>query len=65
MKSCKCSKTEVQRVLAKVLKNAPAKIKRKENTEDEESETWSRCDDEENLTDMSNQCDFCLLFSCE
>ena len=39
MKSCKCSKTEVQRVLAKVLKNAPAKIKRKENTEDEESET--------------------------
>ena len=27
MKSCKCSKTELQRILAKVLKTAPAKAK--------------------------------------
>ena len=29
MKSYKCSKTEVHRVFAKVLRNAPAKIQRK------------------------------------
>ena len=48
----KCSKTEVHRVFAKVLRNAPAKIQRKKNKEDEESETGSRCDFEENLTDI-------------
>ena len=52
MKSYKCSKTEVHRVFAKVLRNAPAKIQRKKNKEDEESETGSRCDFEENLTDI-------------
>ena len=29
MKSCKCNKTEVHRVLAKDLRNPPAKIQRK------------------------------------
>lgn len=59
MKSYKCSKAEVHRVLANVLKNAPAKTKRKktndrsrEEEDGEESETESRHDDEENLTDL-------------
>ena len=52
MKSYECSKTEVHRVLAKGLRNAPAKIQRKKNKEDGESETGSRCDFEENLTDI-------------
>ena len=51
MKSCKCSKTEVHQVLAKVSRNAPAKIQGKK-TECEESETGSRFDDKENLTDI-------------
>ena len=59
MKSYKCSKAEVHRVLANVLRNAPAKIQRKktndrsrEEEDGEESETESRHDDEENLTDL-------------
>ena len=52
MKSYKCSKTEVHRVFAKVLRNAPAKIQRKKTKEDEEGETGGRCDYEENLTDI-------------
>ena len=59
MKSYKCSKAEVQRVLANVLRNAPAKIQRKktndrgrEEKDDEESKTGSRRDDEENLIDL-------------
>ena len=40
MKSCKCSKTEIQR--------NPQKKKK----EDEEGETGSRCDNKENLTDI-------------
>ena len=31
MESYKCSETEVHRVLAKVLRNTPAKIQRKKN----------------------------------
>ena len=50
MKSYKCSKREVHRVFAKVLRNAPAKIQRKKKKEDEEGETGGRCDHEENLT---------------
>ena len=65
MKSYKRSKTEVHRVFVKVLRNAPAKIQRKKNKEDEEGETGGRCDYEENLTVLSNLCDLCLLFSCE
>ena len=52
MKSYKCSKTEVHRVFAKVLRNAPAKIQRKKNKEYEEGETGSRCNYEENLADI-------------
>ena len=52
MKSYKCSKREVHRVFAKVLRNAPAKIQRKKNKEYEEGETGSRCDYEENLADI-------------
>ena len=48
----KYSKTEMHRVLAKVLRNAAAKIQRKKNKEDEEGETASHCYDEENLTDI-------------
>ena len=48
----KCSKTEVHRVFAKVLRNAPAKIQRKKNKEYEEGETGSRCNYEENLADI-------------
>ena len=58
MKSYKCSKAEMHRVLAKVLRNAPVKIQRKktndrgrEEEDDEESETGSRRDDEKNLAD--------------
>ena len=52
MKSYKCSKTEVHRFFAKVLRNAAAKIQRKKNKEDEKGETGSRCDYQENLTDI-------------
>ena len=52
MKSYKRSKTEVQRVFAKVLRNTPAKIQRKKPKEDEEGKTGGRCDYEENLTDI-------------
>ena len=59
MKSYKCSKAEVQRVLANVLRNAPAKIQRKktndrgrEEKDGKESKTGSRRDDEENLIDL-------------
>ena len=59
MKSYKCSETEVHQLLAKVLRNPPAKIQRKkkqandrEREEDEEDETGSRCDNEESLTDI-------------
>ena len=65
MKSYKCSKREVHRVFAKVLRNAPAKIQRKKTKEDKEGETGGRCDYEENLTDIENLCNLCLLFSCE
>ena len=58
MKSYKCSKAEMHRVLANVLRNAPVKIQRKktndrgrEEEDDEESETGSRRDDEKNLAD--------------
>ena len=51
MKSYKCSKTEVHRVLAKVLRNTPSKILKK-TKEDEGGETGSRCDYEENLADI-------------
>ena len=50
MKLYKCSKTEVHRVFAKALINAPAKIRRKKNKEDEEGETGGRCGYKENLT---------------
>ena len=58
MRLYKCSETEVHRVLAKVLRNAPAKMQRKKKqtiaTEEEgkKSKTGNRCDDEENLTDI-------------
>ena len=59
MKSYKCSKAEVQRVLPNVLRNAPAKIQWKkandrgrEEQDDEESETGSCRDDKENLVDL-------------
>ena len=52
MKSNKCSKTEVHLIFAKVLRNAPAKIQRKKNKEDQEGETGGRCDYEENLIDI-------------
>ena len=52
MKSYKCSKNEMHRVFAKVLRNAPAKIQRKNPKEDREGETRGRCDYEENLTDI-------------
>ena len=52
MTSHKYSKAEMHRVLAKVLRNAAAKIQRKKNKEDEEGETASHCYDEENLTDI-------------
>ena len=58
MKSYKCSKTEVHRVLANVLRNEPAKIQRKRTNDrgreedGEEGETLSRCDYEKNLTDI-------------
>ena len=51
MKSHKCGKTEVHRVLVKVLKDAPAKIQRKKK-EDQEGKTGSRCNNEENLADI-------------
>ena len=52
MKSCKCSKAEVHRIFAKVLRNAPAKIQRKKNKEGEEGETGGRCDYEKSFTDI-------------
>ena len=59
MKSYKCSKAEVHRVLANVLRNAPAKIQRKktnnrgrEEEDGEEREAGSRRDDEENLAEL-------------
>ena len=42
----------MHRVFAKVLRNAPAKMQRKKSKENEEGETGSRCQDEENLTDI-------------
>ena len=58
MKSYKCSETEVHWLLAKALRNPPAKIQRKKKTndrareEDEEGESGSRCGNKEDLTDV-------------
>ena len=43
---------KLHRILTKVLRNSPAKIQRKKNKEDDEGETGSRCDYEENLTNI-------------
>ena len=59
MKSYKCTKAEVHRVRAKVLRNAPAIFLKKTTKDrgrgkegDKEGETGSRRDDEENLADI-------------
>ena len=65
MKSCKCSKTEMHRVLAKVLRNAPAKIQRKNQRKIKKAKleaVWTMRKTWQILSNLSN---LCLLFSCE
>ena len=65
MKSCKCSKTEQHWVLAKVLRNAPAKIQRKNQRKIKKAKleaVWTMWKTWQILSHLSN---LCLLFSCE
>ena len=66
MKSCKCSKTKVHRVLAKVLRNAPAEIQRKNQRKIKKAKLealWTMRITWQILSNLSNLC--LLSSSCE
>ena len=66
MKSCKCSKTEQHWVLAKVLRNAPAKIQRKNQRKIKKAKleaVWTMRITWQILSNLSNLC--LLSSSCE
>ena len=60
MKSHKCSKTEVHRVLAKVLRNTPSKILQKKTKKMKEAKLEAVATMRKTWQILSNLCSACL-----